>query len=207
MLTIGRGDVGRLDQQITAQAIITKFPSLVALSRLGGVRDHYAHSLAVDFRGLCQLNQLALFNAYYCIRDDPHRSFGEMFGMEALTLASTPRFQSLEYLSLEVRLRRNDEFHSIFDTPQLEHMFPELKILMFSFLFEAECTSCGNAYTRQDLEVDVVENNRNVRIALKRCARQIIGPWRRYCTGLQHSPITCTFHVNFRTGSLFMRRL
>ena len=188
------------DEQVTAQSILAKFPSLKYLANRASSLNNHAQPLADQMRELCKLEQLEKFYGVYCNRDDQHSSFGEMFGMESSASKTTPRFQSLAHLSLTVWLSKSDDFHSIFDTPQLKYMFPVLQSLEFDFLFLSECTRCGDAYTRMD--IFSAYDNMSVRLALGRCAKQIIRPWRCYCHGLQYSQITCHF-FNTIIGPLF----
>ena len=207
IMQIGNVSATNWDEPVTGQSIVAKFPSLRNLAIRGALEDYHAQPLADQMRELCKLEKLERFFGGYCNRDDQHPSFGEMFGMESSASATTPRFQSLTLLSLDIRLRRSDDFHSIFDTPQLEYMFPVLRMLEFKFLFATQCTSCGDAYKKKDLRVRVVQNKKKVRSALRRCAKKIINPWRHYCPSLQDSKIICHFNVSHGTDPLFVLSL
>ena len=104
---------------------------------------------------------------------------------------------------MKVWLKKSDDFHSIFDTPQLKYMFPALQSLKFDFKFETECTSCGDAYTRMDIDTVLDFDNIflkdyiSIQLAVGRCAKQIIRPWRCYCPGLQYSQITCKIDISY----------
>ena len=191
------------DEPVTAQSIVAKYPWLECLWTFRTFVNHHAQPLADQMREFCKLKQLVHLVCGYCNLDDQHQSFGEMFGIELSASKTTPRFESLIHLTLDVWLRKSDDFHSIFDTPQLKYMFPVLKSLIFDFVFEDECTSCGDAYKKMDLQVTVVQNNTNVQSALGNCAEQIIRPWRRYCPGLQNAYIDCDFFVSFDTPQVF----